>query len=116
MKQAPRATIAKKPDAPWSYPQPKQWQVDQALNGLTTCESERTSRARSLHNDSWQIVSRMPIAGGDKRHLIGTCCSYHSRTASVRRRDHVPRKLTWTERHLDRQSDGDTHAVLNYHR
>ena len=108
------ATIARKPDAPWSYPRPKQLQADQALNSSTTCESERTGRARPLYNDSWQIVSRTPTTGEDKRHLTGMCCSCRSRTVGVKQRDHVSRKLTWTEHHSDRQSNGDTHPILNY--
>ena len=109
-----RATIARKPNALWPYPRPEQWQVDQALNGLTTCESKRIGRARPLYNDNWQIVSCTPTAGGDKRHLTGTCCICYSRTVSVRRCDHVPGKLTWTKCHSYHQSGNDTHPIPNY--
>ena len=79
-------------------------------------KKEGIDRACPLHDNSWRNVSRTPTTNGDKRHLIGTCCSCHNRTVGVIRRDHVPRKLIWIERRSDLKSDGDTPLVPNYPR
>ena len=50
-------------------------------------------RACSLYDDSWRTTPHTATAGGDKKCLTGTCCTRHSSTVGVRRRDHVLEKV-----------------------
>ena len=61
-----------------------------------------------------EVYPIQPQLARTKRRLTGGCCSCHCCTAGVRRHDHFPKKLIWTGRCSNHQSDSDTRPVPNY--